>query len=154
LRSSNGMFFMLTLSIVMVQRALHWETQNKLQKPRNHGREMSFEHTHTHTHIYIYIANYYYNQEERKEEGKKINIKIPQNCSFWNMIEKSQHIHFLVHGHSSRSTFGSHELGGQKTLKGAFFHKFWPWKISIWHGTTGSQAKPTPTTWKLIVDQS
>ena len=56
----------------------------------------------------FFLANL--NTEEiREEEGEKVKheIKIPQNFMFGDTL-KNQHIHSLVHGHSSWSMFSSH----------------------------------------------
>jgi hypothetical protein len=63
-----------------------------------------------------------------------------QNCTFWTCIKKeksthsffgawsflSVHIQFVVHGHSSQSTFSLHLVRGKLIL--FYFLKFWSWK--------------------------
>ena len=45
-----------------------------------------------------------------------------QNCHFWAYVKKKCN-HFLLHGHSSWSTFGLHLVRAQKTLWIDFFKK-------------------------------
>jgi hypothetical protein len=58
-----------------------------------------------------------------KEEGMaKIDLfKFFQSFSFWTYIKKSQHVHFLIHGHPSCSTFNLHLVRGPKTSVNGFF---------------------------------
>ena len=65
-----------------------------------------FTHTHTHTHFHGY--------EERRGEGQTW-FPPHQNCLLWtNVYQKNQHIHSLMHGHFSWSTFGLHLVRGSK----------------------------------------
>ena len=52
----------------------------------------------------------------RKEKKNESNLNFFQNCLFWTYNKKNQHIHFLMHGHSSWSTFGIHLVRGPKAL--------------------------------------
>ena len=68
---------------------------------------------------------------------------------FWACIQKYQHIHFWVHGHSSWSTFGLHLVRGPRLSK-LYFQEVGPWKLAheliplkkaIFHG---------PTSWSIV----
>ena len=47
----------------------------------------------------------------------KIDFFPFQTTPFWNCILKYKHVHFLVHGHSSWSTFNLHLVRGPKALE-------------------------------------
>ena len=88
--------------------------------------------------IYIYLSNVFHSYEEKRKKDKiEENF---QNWPFWTYIKKNQHIHFLVHGHFSWSTFGLHLIKGPETLRMQFleiepwkcYHEVWPWKKALW----------------------
>ena len=71
----------------------------------------------------FFFAKCFHGYKERREVGgEKIkHEEKSQNCPFLDIyICKKQHIHFLVHGHFSWSTFGLHLVKGPKALKVCF----------------------------------
>ena len=50
-------------------------------------------------------------REEKRMDKLDIFFK---HYPFWRYIKKNQHVHFLVHGHSSWSTFDFHLVRGPK----------------------------------------
>ena len=52
-----------------------------------------------------------------REDKRMIKLDLLINCLFWTYsINKNRRIPFLVHGHSSLSTFNLHLVRGPKTL--------------------------------------
>ena len=54
-----------------------------------------------------------------REDKKMVNLVFSflfKNTFFENKLEKNQHIHFLVHGHSSWSTFDLYLVRAPKAL--------------------------------------
>ena len=52
-----------------------------------------------------------------REDKRLVNMEFfSLNLPFLGIFKKNQHIHFLVHGHSSWSMFGLHLVRGPKTL--------------------------------------
>ena len=119
LKSPIGLFFMLVLSIVMVQWVLCWERLKRLSRCRSH--EIMVMKRHLYEHIYIYYQTLLKLEERREEErGGDKTWKIIQRFAFWAYIKENQHIHFLMHGHSSRSAFSVHLVRGPKVFSFAF----------------------------------
>ena len=65
---------------------------------------------------------------KRRQENDQTWFIYFQKCPFWACIKKNQHIHILVHGHSSRSTFGLHLVRGPRLSK-LIFQEVGPWKL-------------------------
>ena len=55
-----------------------------------------------------------------RKRGEGQTQRILPKLPFWDIYIKDQHIHFLVHGHFSWSTFSLHLVKGPKALN-AFF---------------------------------
>ena len=88
-----------------------------LQKSWDHGNETPL----IWTYIYIYYQTLLKLEERREEErGGDKTWKIIQRFAFWAYIKENQHIHFLMHGHSSRSAFSVHLVRGPKVFSFAF----------------------------------
>ena len=94
---------------------------------------------------------YYFNETFLGEEKTKtredkrmveldLKTKIPPKMPSLGKYQKNQHIHVLVHGHFSWSTFGLHLVGGTNGFVKWFFkkldHQVGPWKKAIFHGLT------------------
>ena len=63
------------------------------------------------------------NEEKRRQKNRQTWL-FPQNYPFWTYFkQKFAHIHFLVHGHSSWSTFTLHLVWDAKTLLNWFVKK-------------------------------
>ena len=121
-----------TLSTNMVQPDLRWRGKRGAMVKKRQG------------HI---AENYCYNiflwmffLGKRREDPKKwSNLNFSQNYPFWAYIirKKNQHIQFLVHGHSSWSTFGLHIVRTQKLCKLILLRNqtmtVGPWKKTIFH---------------------
>ena len=60
---------------------------------------------------------------DKTKEGEKVKHgkKIPMISFLGHDIKKNHHIHFLVRGHASRSTFSSHLVRGLKGLDLIYF---------------------------------
>ena len=83
------------------------------------------------------------------KKGRQVKPKRRQSfrerLGFWACIyKKNQHLHFLVHGHSSWSTFGLHLVRGPRLSKLKFYevrpwnsdHELGPLTKAIFHGLT------------------
>ena len=54
---------------------------------------------------------------ETREDKRMVKLEFFfKTTLFGHILQKNQHIHFLVHGHSSWSTFGLHLVRGPKAL--------------------------------------
>ena len=103
-----------------------------LQKSRDHGREMPFNILLICICIYG-LPNVIVVRERRQEEGERVkHEKTSQNCPYGHIFEKNQHVHFLMHGQSSWSTFNLHLMGGPKSLSFTLYLELQPWKCD--HG--------------------
>ena len=127
LEVSKRFIFRPTLFIVMIQQVLWWEKQKSFSCCKSQGtmtRKCCFNN------LFI-LGNHYCSQEERsKERGENKTCKKNLNFPFLGIFKKNQHIHFLVHGHSSWSTFNLLLMKGPKSLKFWISHE--PWKCD--HG--------------------
>ena len=87
-------------------------------------------------------------KEKTKTRQDKRIVKLEQKIEIalfeHKVFSGYQHIHFLVHGHSSWSTFGLHLVRrAQKLCELSFSgirprkldHQVGPWKKAIFHGT-------------------
>jgi hypothetical protein len=52
-----------------------------------------------------------------REDKRMIKLEYFSKLPFWGTYKKNQRIYFLVHGHSSWSTFGLHRVGGTMLSK-------------------------------------
>jgi hypothetical protein len=64
----------------------------------------------------IFFINHFGRREDEDKRMVKLDYSSFSRPSFLGYIIKNQHIHFLVYGHSSWSTFGLHVVRGRKTL--------------------------------------
>ena len=78
------------------------------------------------------LPNVFHSYKERREvEGEKVKHEENfQICHCWAYIGKNQHIHFLVYGHFSWSTFNLHLVMGPKDLR-MHLKKIGPWKNAL-----------------------
>ena len=58
-------------------------------------------------------------EDKRRQENGQTSIFF-SILTFWAYTKKNQHIHFLVHGLSSWSTYGLHLVRGPKALQIVF----------------------------------
>ena len=102
-----------TLSTDMIQRVLGWERQKRCSERKRQGHMIE---------KYCYnkiLMNVFFGGREDEDKirpNKWSNLNYFQNFPFWTYILKSHHIRFLVHGHSSWSTFSLHLVRGPKAL--------------------------------------
>ena len=98
----------------MVPRVLQWERQKRCynleKKKRAQVVILHFK--------WIFVfGKRRWRQEKTRERSNLIVLIFFQNCIFWAYFKKkNQHIHLLVHGHSSWSTFGLHLVRDPKAL--------------------------------------
>jgi len=91
-----------------------------LQTLQDHGKKKSFIYivhiavdTHTHCHMLVQLIG----KKGREREEKTRRNKILKIAFFLgHTLKKPQHIHYLVHGRFSWSTFGLHLVKSPKAL--------------------------------------
>jgi hypothetical protein len=110
-----------TLSTDTVQRILRWERQKGWSSRRKAGGPWQ-------TNV-VMIMNFLGEEKMNTREWSNL-IFFFQIFPFWTYIKK--HIHFLVHGHSSWSTFNSHLVRGPKTFYNWFFLRNWTMEVGPW----------------------
>ena len=79
-----------------------------------------------------------FNKKWRQVKPKKDNIMVKLDLFFWivflgHVSKKNQHIHFMVHGHSSWSTFGLHPVKGPWLSKLFFLKSDGSWTMNSDH---------------------
>ena len=138
----------------MIQHIL-WVREAKdvlvLQMWSDHGREMSFYY------FYLFLPKVtVVTRKQGEKKGRRSSMKeFPKLPSSYIYLKK-KHIHFLVHGHFTWSTFGLHLARGPKALNIHFLeirlwkcdhevvpcHKtsLWTWTGWVW-GITGSSSR-------------
>ena len=77
------------------------------------------------SHIFYTINKKWRHVKPKRKKKEWSNLIFFQNCP------KNQRLHFLVHGHSSWSTFGLHLGRGPNLLK-LMFYEVGPWKWDHW----------------------
>ena len=98
------------------------------------------------SHIFNTLNKKWRQVQEKTREWSDLNYF--QNCPFWTYIKKNQHIQFLVHDHSSWSTFSLHLVKGPRLSKLIFKksdHGSWTidsdhWRRPLLH---------SPTSWSI-----
>ena len=64
-----------------------------------------------------------FDKRSQEKTSEWAYLIVSQNCPFFIIYLKNQHIHFLVHDHSSWSTFGLHLVRCPKALQIDFLFK-------------------------------
>ena len=100
------------LSTDMVQCVLQWERQKKRSRRKRQGpmaKKWRYDKK-------INEIMFWGREDEDKKRQENDQTLFCFKCLFWAYLKKNQHFHFLVHGHSSWSTFGLHLVRGPKAL--------------------------------------
>ena len=115
-----------TLSTGMIQQVLWWERQRRCYSRKKQGpiAEKCF--------CNKFLMKFYQggeDEDKRRQEKGQTWIYFFTKLSFLDIYFLNQHIHFLVHDHSTYSTFSLHLVRGPKTLSIEFFEKIRPWML-------------------------
>ena len=97
-----------TLSTDMVKRVLRWERQSRCYGRKRQGPIADKYYCNG------FWMNYFWEEKMKTKEDK--NNGQTFKIALFELIWKKKHIHFLVRGHSSWSTFGLHLVRSPKAL--------------------------------------